>query len=141
MHIALRALVKHHQVTGCHMVADEDMPLSRDQLLVVPPHINAQKEKQDCMQTNAVLLLLKGNCCSGTTEEAQLIKYTLLRSALTGTGGCTHSAVLLSDDSPLMDASLSVSHSQSRRMSAAHSTILKAATRHPACKAKRLARL
>ncbi len=51
VHIALRALVEHHEVTCRHMVADKDMPLCRDQLLVVPPHIDAQKEQQDCIQT------------------------------------------------------------------------------------------
>ena len=30
------------------MIADEDVPLARDQLLIVPAHLDAQNEKQYC---------------------------------------------------------------------------------------------
>lgn len=31
------------------MVADKDMPLCRDERMIVPPYINAQQKQEDCM--------------------------------------------------------------------------------------------
>ena len=50
MHIALRALVQHHKVPRRDMIADEDMPLRRNEPIVVPPYVNAQQKQEDCMQ-------------------------------------------------------------------------------------------
>ena len=49
MHVALRALVQHHEVPCRDMVADKDMALLRKERIIVPPYIDAQHEKQDCM--------------------------------------------------------------------------------------------
>ncbi len=49
MHVALRALVQHHEVSCRDVVADEDMPLRRNERVILPPYIDAQQKQQDCM--------------------------------------------------------------------------------------------
>ena len=48
VHVAPRALVQHHEVSCRDVVADENMPLRWNEGIIVPPHIDAQQEQQDC---------------------------------------------------------------------------------------------
>ena len=48
VHIALRALVQHHEIPCRDVVADKDMPLRGNECIIVPPCVDAQQEEQDC---------------------------------------------------------------------------------------------